>query len=424
MKTIQSPFLTFLFLMTSFVVNSKTESLKLVSNVNMFDVGLAKINGDKHYDIYTVNQEYAESILLSNNGKFIESGLSLGLKQTIDNPDYEPTGRSPKIKKGLNIYTATNRQLVIFCYECKKEIKGTLNYPTPKNEKNSLSVIHQEAAKSELKYKMVMGRPTIVMDFDLEENGLIVLDVTYLDLNMEFNVDYPIEEIFLGENSVSPKQNKFSINARNNHSFAWARLNNDNHSDVFMSSGGLRARIKQFNPSSVIQALLYLKDKETLKFVDNYKQSKIFKEACITYRSQWVDIDNDGDLDLFQGCRNGINQMYRQYGIGRGMFENIAIDFNFAFHHGEEFEWVDLDDDNSNDLLIVQNNNLHVYKNNINRHRLALIKKVHTFPDLGDNLNSVNSSIKTFDINNNGTPEIFYSTKETIHYFEQDENKK
>lgn len=415
--------LLFICFMTSHVVNSKTESIELLSNIDMLDVGLAKINNDQHYDIYTVNQQNAESILISNNGKFIESGLSLGLKQTIGMPDYESTGRSPKIKKGLNIYSSARGQLVIFCNECDKDIKGTINFPTPKDEKNSTSIIHQEAATFSQKYKIKVGRPFIIMDFELEKNGLIIMDVIYLDLNMEFKIDYPAKGIFLGENSNSPVQNTFSISARDNHSFAWTKLNNDNYTDVYMTSGGLRSRIKEFHPGAVIPGLLYIKDSTTQKFVDKLKVSRIYKESCITYRSEWVDVDSDGDLDLFLGCRNGLNHLHRQYGIGSGKFENIAIDYNFAFHHGEEFEWIDWNNDNAIDLFIIQSDGLYVYKNKITKQRLPLIKKVQTFPDLGKNLNSVNSSIRTFDVNNNGSPEVFVSTKDTIHYFELDDKK-
>ena len=414
-------FLFLICLVTSQVVLSKTEELNLISNINMFDVGLAKINDDKYYDIYTINQQYAESILIAKNGKFVESGLSMGLKQTYDLPDYEPTGRSPEIKKGLNIYTSTRRQLIVYCHECDNNIKGSIIVPTPNRVKDSIKVIHEEGATHNQKYKIKVGQPSIFLDFEMEKTGLLVLDVTYLDLNISFEVDYSAEKIFVGENSVSPSENKFSINSRDNHSFAWAKINDDNHTDVFMTSGGLRASIKNFHPRAVIPGLLYVKNPETKLFEDKFKDSRIFKDVCITYRSEWVDVDNDGDLDLFLGCRNGLNQMNRQYGFGKGKFENITIDYNFGFHHGEEFAWIDWNNDKVTDLLLIQNNNFYIYKNKISKVNTPLIKKVQTFPNLGKKLNSINSSIRTFDIDNTGTPEVFVSTRNTIHIFKQDD---
>ncbi|MFK8013363.1 MAG: CRTAC1 family protein [Marinicellaceae bacterium] len=406
------------------LVASKTESLDLISNFNMFDVGLAQINHDKYYDIFTVNQENAESVLINKDGKFVESGLTLGLKQTADMPDYESTGRSPKIKDGLNIYTAVNDQLIIYCHKCDQNVKGSVKFPTPKNEKNNIEIIHQESAVFEKKYKPIAGRAYVIADFELEKSGLIVIDVHFIDTNIEFEIDTPAEKIFLGENSISPETNNFTMSSRDNHSFAWTRLNNDNFSDVYMSSGGLKSRIKEFHPRAVIPGLLYVKHAGLGKFENKYKKSQIFKENCITYRSEWVDVDSDGDLDLFQGCRNGINQMYRQYGVGPGKFENIAIDFNFGFYHGEEFEWIDWNRDQAIDLLLIQKDSLYIYKNKISRHQRPIISRVDIFPDLGTNLHSNNSSIRTFDINNNGTAEIFVSTKEALHYFEMDANKR
>jgi len=149
---------------------SKAEPLELMSNVDMFDIGLAKINNDQNYDIYTVNHQFAESYLISDNGKFSEHGLSLGLKQTVSMPDYEPTGRSPVLKKGLNIYSVARRQLLLFCHKCDKEIKGTIKFPTPVGDKSSISLIHKEFASIKQPNITEIGKPFISINFQLEKN--------------------------------------------------------------------------------------------------------------------------------------------------------------------------------------------------------------------------------------------------------------
>jgi len=398
--------------------------LDLISNVDMFDIGLAKINNDEYYDIYTLNHEYAESILLANKNGFEESSIQLGLSQTGFIPEYEPTGLSPELREGLNIYSARRKQLIMICQNCKKSVKGTVKIPTPKNDSKSVTLIHKEEAKLTKKLlKTDKDGDFILIEFNLDENGLIVIDTKFMDVKMEFEIDYPFESIFLGPHSNRSKSNKFSIKSRDNHSFAWAKVDNNIHTDVFMTTGGLRAKIKEFKPSQIIQELFYTFNLKTNKFINQYPESGFKKGTCRTYKSEWVDFDNDGDLDLYNGCKNGNNQMYQQQGIGSGKFIEVANNYEVDFYHADEFKWIDFDNDNNQDLLTIQKNKLMIYKNLIDKHKVRTFKLVKKSKLLGHKLGSVTTSIKPIDVDNDGKPEIFVSTGDKVYYFEYKQKK-
>lgn len=412
--------ITFLVIICiNFSLCAENKSLDLISNVDMFDIGLAKINNDNNYDIYTVNHVFAESILISDNGTFSEHGSILGLSQTNNTLDYESTGRSPKIKNGLNIYSARRKQLVLVCQKCKDSISGTIKFPAPKFEKNSVTLIHKENStftKSHIVSKD--NQYYTIIKFELDSNGLIVLNSIFIDINIEFDIDFPKSSIFLGEFSESPDSNKFFMASRDNHSFAWAKVDSDSTTDVFMATGGLRARIKEFSFKQVLNELLYFYDSTSNKFKDKYKDTGMKKGTCRTYRSEWVDFDNDGDLDLYLGCKNGRNIMYQQIGLGSGKFTNIAKSTKLDFIHADEFRWVDFNNDNAVDIITIQQNKLVMFKNVEDNNKKRYFEKVKNSSPLGKKLDSVNTSIKVIDLNNDGQLEVFVSTKDQIFYFE------
>ena len=417
-------FLIITMLFYTLISCSRGDSLELVSNVDLFDIGLAKINYDEYYDIYTINHIFAESFLISDKDTFVESGLKLGLFQTNGTQDYEPTGRSPIVQKGLNIYSAQRKQLIIFCNKCSTVVHGSIKLPTPKNDINSVTLIHQEFAEYDKSISTINDNEHFInIDFTLEKSGLLVLDLTFMDLLIEFNIDYPSQSIFLGEKSQSPKSNNFSLNSRDNHSYAWAKVNNDMNTDVFMTTGGLRAKINKFSNGQILNELFYIYNSSDNQFIDNYTQSNIIKKHCRSYRSEWVDFDNDNDLDLYIGCKNGSNLLHQQVGIGTGKFKEVSNKYKVDFKHGDEFKWIDWNNDNQVDLLIIEKNRLVFYKNHRQKDGTLIFIKQKNSSILGKKLDSVNTSIKVADINNNGFPEIFVSTKKTIYYFEHDNNR-
>lgn len=76
------------------------------------------------------------------------------------------------------------------------------------------------------------------------------------------------------------------------------------------------------------------------------------------YGSIWVDYDNDGDMDLFIAkCRGGediaasVDELHRNN--GDGTFTNVAVEAGFADHHQSwSAAWADYDNDGDMDVMI------------------------------------------------------------------------
>lgn len=413
-------FILFLTLLITQICASEL-TLHPQSRLDMFDIGLAKINNDDNYDIYTINHNFAESIFISTENGYELRSKELNLYQNTFSKRLEPTGESPKTYDGLNIFSSKRKQLIIYCQNCSSNIKGYLKIPTPKNEKDSVKLDYLENATQNISYDYSKTEGAFLsIDFELDATGLLVYEVIFPDLEITFNINDSQEAIYLAGNEINPKNTKFSLSAKDNHSFAWARVNDDDYIDVYMASGGLRAKIDKFHANQILPESYYQFDIKKNQFSDRYSEAGFNKKLCRSYKAEWVDIDNDSDLDLYIGCKNSLNQLYVQTDVGSGKFEEKAQDYGLNIRTGDEFKWIDLNNDFADDLLIIVKNKLFVYENPNTYHKISPFKIINRSKALGKKLDSVNSSIRVVDLNNDQLLDIFVSTPDELHYFNVD----
>ena len=406
-----------LVILIGFIQSGLAEKLELLSNVDIFDIGLALINEDELYDIYTVNHNFAESYLLNEKHSF-KLTKQLGLSQTKELPLYEPVGKSPELKVGLNIFTPNRSILLLHCNNCSNQVNGRITIPIPLKETASVAVKYQQGGTVKSSLKEEKGESFLQLDFTLEKQGLIVLEPTFPDLNYRFDINnIEVGEIFVGHAGANPKQLNFIYNTQDNHSSAWVNLDNNSSTDVFMSTGGLRGRIKDFSAKQVIAESIYSHDSTQKQYQDASNKFKFNHSKCRTYKSNWIDFDNDGDLDLYQGCLNGKNKLHIQDGLGTGQFTETAAKYALNFKQADEFKWFDYNNDNWLDLFTIDHNRLkvltHQRKNNESKFKTQYVSKI-----LGKKLNSVSTSIKVADVNNDGNLSIFISTGLQLHVFD------
>ncbi len=389
------------------------ESYDLLSRVEIFDVGMARINEDSLYDIYTTNHDYAESYLINKKSRF-EINHQLGLSQTIDLPEYEPIGRAGPMKKGLNIFYPNRDTLYLYCNQCTQKVTGTLKVPTPDHEKKSIGVNFTENAQADVEFKKTLQGHFAFVSLALEPNGLIQLSVVFPDVLHEFNLNLPAKEIFVGFSRKNPKQSSFSINSQDNHSSAWAKVDDDEFTDVFMSTGGLRAMIKHFHPSQVIDDQFYLYDSKA----KNYSSEQLVpglndQTKCRTYKSMWVDFDGDGDLDLYKGCMRSPNQLLVQQNTDELKFVDMANDYKLNHIDADEFKWFNLEGNHLPELVSIWKNRLLIQSLNTESDP-PTYETIFKSQPLGKKLNSLYNSIKVSDLNNNGEMEIIVTYDQYI----------
>ena len=98
----------------------------------LYDVGVADINLDGLYDIFTVNHSARQSVLINKgSGEFVNEIDKVGLSQDSEYANVENRGYAPEIKKpGLYIYRK-DKKLHIKSYELKKSVSAVLTLPWP-----------------------------------------------------------------------------------------------------------------------------------------------------------------------------------------------------------------------------------------------------------------------------------------------------
>lgn len=400
----------------SLALASQAKNLELLSQVDMFDAGLALINDDDTYDIYTINHNFAESYLIYGASGF-ELIKDIGLSQTSDLPAYEPVGQSPtNLQLGLNIFSPNRKNTLLYCNQCSQETTGEILVATPKGVTDSVKVTHTKNATAEVLPVKKETAEFLKIKFNLKPDGIIVLEPLFPDLVFQYTVSLPSDQIYVGHSGKNPKHSSFSFNTQDNHSSAWAKVNADSLTDVFMSTGGLRARIKEFHPSQVIAEQMYSFDRVSQKYTEVTDTIGFNGSKCRTYKSMWLDFENDGDLDLYQGCLNSPNKLYIQKTVGSGQFIESAQHFELNFRQSDEFKWFDYNQDGLLDFITINRNRLHVYARDAGDPS-GKFKLKYKSAVLGNKLNSVTVSIKVADINNNGLLSIFVSSADNLFLY-------
>ncbi len=128
------------------------------------------------------------------------------------------------------------------------------------------------------------------------------------------------------------------------------------------------------------------------------------------YGSIWTDFDNDGDMDLFIAkCRGGgnpaaIDELHRNN--GNGTFTNIAASAGFAdYHQAWSSAWADFDNDGDMDVMVGASSNV------AGSHKLMRNNGDSTFTNITvgsgyDTFTGLNIEHVAHDFNNDGFVDI------------------
>jgi len=155
------------------------------------------------------------------------------------------------------------------------------------------------------------------------------------------------------------------------HALAWADFNGDGTKDLFINRGGLGGTLRAHAEATVkaIKDELFLSQPDG-KFVESGARLGIEKKGCSGRHARWLDIDNDGRLDLFVNCYDRGNvegrypkQLYRQ--DEKGMLQDVAeaVGLGLPDQQIAGFGWLDADGDGDLDLLAFQDEGLFLYRN-------------------------------------------------------------
>jgi hypothetical protein len=193
-----------------------------------------------------------------------------------------------------------------------------------------------------------------------------------MPLEFHFAGDLRADQIFVGIGRVSPKSTAFALAMQDRHGMAWADVNGDGQSDVFVSRGALSGTLRRL-PEAAARGIRdeLLVSRGPGRFEDVTAEMGIEKKGCSGRHVNWVDVDGDDVLELFVNCYDRENlagdypkQLYRRNAAGR--FEDLAGVFGLGLPHDQigSYAWFDVDGDGKVDLLAVQDDAVVLYRNN------------------------------------------------------------
>ena len=326
------------------------EALPMVDVENLVDIGVVDFNGDNYIDVFTTNHNQKQLLLEnSGDGSFVDVLSEVGLSQSAMFPGIELARRSPDSEEpGFYIFWK-NTELIL-----KWNPRLGIDLPSGRIVLSSLvQVTHHLGFDVNIaKNEGGAGSVVTVIEFVGKSQGEMRIVPEYIAIPVSINMsaDFPLGDIYVGQNKVNPYGHEFEFNLADRHGMAWADYDRDGELDVYITRGGLKGDMGKFTEEFSDE--LY-KSSES-GFVNVINKSGIIKQTCPGYQVQWVDYDNDNALDIYISCQRGNeNQLFKNN--GSGVFSEVAAEqgvnvANNSFH--APFLWIDVDMDDDADLLI------------------------------------------------------------------------
>lgn len=381
----------------------------LLESYFLYDLGVADIDGDRRYDIFTTNHGATQALRLNDGGGFGANAMTaLGFAYTAAFPGLRATPSLPE-PAGDGLRIDHWRSAIVLRSTGEGRIGGrlALDWPATVATRGQMTARREDGAG--------WGLPAATdVRFEATGDGLLVLEAQPapsdgVAIEVELDGDVPLERVAVGSMDVAPEAHAFRLTPGDRHGMAWADANGDGVIDVFISNGGMRGRAE--TDDSVRDALYVGRAGQA--FDDRIARFGIEKAGCPGRRAAWVDIDGDGRLDLYQVCGRGgagaeraavANRLYVQ--LESGGFEEAAADWGLAIDAFGNFRFLDVDDDGRIDLFWAGKDRYTLFMNEGSR--FEPIDLGPTPPGPGSRLRQVSVG----DVTGNGLLDIFVASRD------------
>lgn len=333
----------------------------------LYDLGVADIDGDGHYDIFTTNHGATQDFRMNDgSGAFLPNAMSsLGFAYTPLLPGLRSVPELPAIS-GSGLRIDHWRSAIVVRSHGDVAVGGSLllNWPATVVSRGAMTVHRDVGAGWALP-------ETTAIRFDAAGSGMLVVEpqpapTDGVPLSITLDPEVSLAQVAVGTADVRPPSHELQLTPGDRHGMAWADADGDGMTDVFISTGGQRGRAD--SDDSLRDALYVARPDGT--FEDVIARTGIEKAGCPGRRAAWVDIDNDGLLDLYQVCGRGdaggaraavANRLYVQQPDGR--FEEAAAAWGLAIEAFGTFQFLDVDDDGRIDLFWAGQDRYTLYRN-------------------------------------------------------------
>lgn len=420
------------------------DPLPVDSITQVYDMGVADIDGDGLLDLYTANHNYRQYLFRNTGGGRFEDVLSRWkLDQSGSLPGAEQSKTPPDIDKpGLYVYWIGDTLHVrAHNIEGLGPVKGTLRIF------NLAQVVSNDGVELHENVSRAGSLPETRIEFSASRSSHLVLFLLTRGSPMSFRIDAPWakQNTFVGRLGLVPSPFSgmvdaaaaqasdpcgtclsFEIALLDRHSMVWSDLNGDGRPDVFINRGALGGTLRSF-PESV---RVRVGDELLLSqgpghYVDRARELGIAKKDCSGRHVRLVDIDADGRLDIFINCmdRHSVaggypKQLYRQTVAGR--FEDAAARLGLDLPDAElvDLVFVDADGDGRVDLFTHEDTGYYLYRQRAGRFERQLVHKgpFHRASVAGLKGNTTDywqfdGKLSIADFDGNGLPDVFVASK-------------
>lgn len=337
----------------------------------IFDLGIVDANQDGLLDIYTSNHNYRQVLWIADGqGGYRDRLSEWGLDQIKAFPGWEQAMQPPPIdKKGLYVYWVGDT-IHIRTHQVAQPVHLKMHiFSTVEITRNDGFQIEQLSSKA--LNKVVTETSLAVL---APKDGWLSLYVSTRGGPTSFTFDktLPLSQIYIGSQRVSPGTDSVSLSLLDRHAMVWADFNDDGQLDLFMTRGALGGSLRKF-PDYVkaqVKDELLLSEGGAHRFNDLTRVSGIEKHDCSGRHAKWVDFNQDGRLDLFINCLDRGNvagkygkQLYEQ--TAERQLVNVAAQYGLDLPNYEliDFAWLDLDNDGDIDLVTHEDTGYYIYRN-------------------------------------------------------------
>ena len=347
------------------------DTLPMSTIPQIFDMGIVDANQDGLLDIYTSNHNYRQVLWIADgHGGYRDSLSEWGLDQIKEFPGWEQSMQSPLIdKNGLYVYWVGDT-INIRTHEAAQPVHLRMHiFSTVEVTRNEGFQIEQMSSKA---LNEVVTETSLALL--APENGLLSLYVSTRGGPVSFSFDkaQPLSQTYIGSQRVTPNTNSISLSLLDRHAMVWADFNDDGQLDLFMTRGALGGSLRKF-PDHVkanVKDELLVSDHGKHQFNDTTRAVGVEKKDCSGRHAKWVDFNQDGRLDLFINCLDRGNvagsygkQLYEQ--TANKQLINVAAERGLDLPEYEliDFAWLDVDNDGDVDLATHEDTGYYIYRN-------------------------------------------------------------
>lgn len=346
------------------------EQLPVRKPYRLFDVGIADVNGDNLLDIYTSNHHFRQQLLIATgDGGYHDELSDWGLDQSAEFPGAELSFVAPEIDDaGLYIYWFSTK-LMIRAHRTGEtgSWRGSLSVNDP------IKIVRNNGFQIE-KSDQASRVAATTIKFAAGTDGELLLKPGGQGLPFDFQLDgdVALDHVYVGAGKISPRSSRFSLAMQDRHALAWADYNDDGRLDVFITRGALGGMIRAY-PNDIQRKIKdeFLVSRDKAPYSEVASELGIAKKGCSGRHARWLDFNHDGLLDLYINCydREQVNgsypkQLYQQ--DTQGHFHDVARETGTEMPDQQigSLVWIDVDNDGDVDLVTFQDDGIFIDRNN------------------------------------------------------------